>query len=123
MQKVERWPKHCKYRCERRHKQENTEKNDTKRTAEQVFGQCSPPFVTFFAKKTPQIPTNTEISKKNLGEESAKTRASAHASQEIDRPRAAADARAANNNNNTTSNNNNNNYNNNNNNYNNNYCN
>ena len=42
MQKVERWPKHCKYRCERRHRQENTEKNDAKRTAEQIFGQCSP---------------------------------------------------------------------------------
>ena len=51
MQKVERWPKHCKNRCEMRHTQENTEKNDAKWRAEHVFGQCSPPVVAFFARK------------------------------------------------------------------------
>ena len=57
-----------------------------------------------FLLKTPQIPTKTEISNSISGEESAKTRVSAHASQEIDTPRAAADARAANNNNNNNNN-------------------
>ena len=57
-----------------------------------------------FAKKHRKYRRNQK-SQNKFREESAKTRVSAHASQEIDTPRAVADARAANNNNNNNTNN------------------
>ena len=53
-----------------------------------------------FCYKTPQKPMRKQKQSSNLGEESAKTRVSAHASKGIAPPHAAADATTANNNSN-----------------------
>ena len=55
------------------------------------------PAGTLFCYKTPQKPMRKQKQSSILGEESAKTRVSAHASKGIAPPRAAADATTANN--------------------------
>ena len=75
-------------------------RKDAKCRAQHVFAQCSPPAGALFCCKTPQTPMRKQKQSSIPGEQSAKTRVSAHASRGIAPPRAAADATAANNNNN-----------------------
>ena len=74
-------------------------KKDAKCRGQHVFAQCSPAAGTLFCYKTPQKPMRKQKQSSIPGEQSAKTRVSAHASKGIAPPRAAADATAANNNN------------------------
>ena len=90
---------HRKNRCSMRHTQENPEKNDAKCRSQRIFAQCSPAAGTLFCYKTPQKPMRKQKQSSIPGEQSAKTRVSAHASKGIAPPRAAADATTANNNN------------------------
>ena len=78
------------------HTQENIEKKNAKCRAQHVFAQCSPPAGALFCYKTPQKPMRKQKQSSIAGEQSAKTRVSAHASKGIAPPRAAANATAAN---------------------------
>ena len=71
-------------------------RKDAKCRAQHVFAQCSPPAGALFCCKTPQTPMRKQKQSSIPGEQSAKTRVSAHASRGIAPPRAAADAHAAN---------------------------
>ena len=49
--KVERWPKHCKHRCERRHRQENTEKKRCETDSRAGFWTVQPAVCGIFLLK------------------------------------------------------------------------
>ena len=92
--------------CKKSRVGKNTVKTDAKWRAQHFFVQVAVACrLSHFCLKTPQKPMRKQHAKSIPGEQSAKTRVSAHASKEIAPPRAAADASAANNNNNHNHNN------------------
>ena len=98
--------KYCKDRYEMRHTHTGKHRTKTMRNGELSMFLYSAARRLFcvLLQKTPPKPMRKQNASSISGEQSAKTRVSAHASKEIAPPRAAADALAANNNN-TSSNN------------------